>query len=484
MNMSAQTEKKTERKSVPPSERKSKPPIGVNTSKLQGTFGSSVIEGIMDVSGQVAEAKISSAKKEIEKAVGEVEGKADSTERKRKVLRNKMEKAEKSLRELEKTLKEVEKSATVAEGLESGNSYVISEIRETLAGTGMDVVTAYSDLDELNAFMDEVFDDVEDLYAKMGKQREFNEKVCEAYNNMKKQFGKALAMEISERRKEVKELKEENEGLVAELREMRKELEETKKLADDAMHDSEVARAAASGALEAVTSIQRTANGISSNVHKMGKEVERLSMAPSVKPETAESYVGEAKGIAKMPPAPVALGGHSKKIKKLNLTVPEMIQANAEKFGEHASEITKLNDITEVLIEQVGIDLIKEPREVGKIDITEYKGYDSLGVAMKKMFEDSARQVNEARSQDSMLDSLYEATSRLVREQTGEEMKMPARPAKVALEETETLGNGEAQVLRKTVEGVAKELDKQYYKIRMIEDGLEKVLGHLEGDGE
>ncbi len=449
--------------------------VGIDTSKVKA-LGPALAEGVQHVAEQVADAKAGAVARELGEELESVKGNVEDIQTARRASRKKLKDARERLEKTEKKLEETEKSATIAEGIAGGHVYAIGEIRGEIEEINLDVNTALSDIAE----QDEA---IEKLFKRVAEQSEkadgLKECVKAAFRTFKEEIGKAIAKEIDERTNQFEDVREIMEGLKLENKELKGRVEVAEKAAVDASTDADTAKGAVEGALEAIAGIQKTANGASSDVFKLGKDVERLSIAPASTP-AAEEAIKEAKGVAKMPPPPVSVNGNKKEIR-------QMLRENEEKFLKINEEMGKARGFVETLIEETSLKEIDEPGEVSEIGVAAYEGYDALNKHTKQLLGDISFQLMQIRKQRVELKVIYDAVKRLARKEGCEkELKTPATAQNTQLENVRKLtSENVAEIIRNTVEKIKSEVNKNNYLMDYITNGLEKVIdSSLEREGE
>jgi len=481
--MSAQTEKKPERKSKPPSERKSVPPErrsskppriigGSSTQMLHKKFADMGNMGCL-IEGAITE-KVGEEVGDVKVKLNEIGERIDRHETAYNAAlgeaARREEAAEEALGEIETNTKTLEAVKDEFAEMKKG----IAEHKKTVEEHTGKVGVLESSVEDLKTVMEAREKGME--FRARELEHDFKESVGRIREAAESRV-KSVEARLAEVLEKFELMEKEQKGIHKRIDTVEDDSRTTRKIADEAAHDSEVAKAAASGALEVAASIQNATNGISSDMHRMGKEVERLSITPPPS-ATAEEAVGETSGVARIPPPPVRMGESKKEIE-------EMLDEIELELDQRRATVLELKEVANILLDVYSVDGIKEAEKAVPVDFTECGGYGKLRDISKKRLDTLAGQITRMREQGAELKAIYEAAGRLARKTGLEVQKLPPREAEeLAIERaTEFSSITVRGDIERAAGELSRELDKQAHKIEMVHDILNKVA-NVDQEGE
>jgi len=462
------------RSSVPP-ERKT---IGVDTEKLKEFLGKGAIDGIMSVTNQIAGAKAQAVKNELTGQIDAVNTELEGIKTQRRVSRKKLEDAQKGLK-------------AVTEGLTNTREDA-GERFDILFELGYDADKAVDeqdrelrmiqrDVEHLDKVVADVDRDTTEQDMDITRLEMHVEVLASEVDGLLKNVKEMLETFSKEVLEELKDVKELGGGLVEEQKEIKKELAEAKEA-------SEKAQLAAEGAEETVRSMEDLAKQYNERHDEISGELEtfRTSMIPNGAGVAQEYTAGVDATPPKEAEEPKKEAEESKKKENGNgKKLPEYIRENSETLAGQGETARKLMGDVSTLLAAESLDKLKI-REIEKLDISGYEGYDALSKAVKLVLKDVVGQLYEMRHQGALIDAVYDGTLRLI-EKKGLEVKMnePAHGSKVCLEKPlkfkkATDPSDKTKVdahtaAKETAKGIEIELSKQGNKIKRIKHLLNKL---------
>ncbi|NYZ77463.1 hypothetical protein H0O02_04080 [Candidatus Micrarchaeota archaeon] len=288
--------------------------------------------------------------------------------------------------------------------------------------------------------------------------------------------GKALARMIAEHRATMEDVHDILEDFNRDVEGMRGEAEEAKKAAGKAAVSAEHAE-------ELLKSAEKVAQDLTKGHSEISDEFEVLRRTSLMPPPSAE-MTAAAEAIDPTPPEKVEV---PKVEEKNGNGLLGKIEENDKALKENGEEMEKLWKTVEILLDDKPLlGPVTEPVAVAFVDVSKYDGYETLSpMAKEKILPGVVKQIKEVREQGAILDSLYEATGRLIRSEGLDTLRPPAQKQSVLLEKPVKLESVLLkQIAMSTMDEIAREIRKQHNKISIITNGLERVLEAREKNAE